>query len=152
MMPMLQELPAGRKGVQIMTDSIQFVIMVVALGTFSFIGVMGAAAFGEATEGDIMMNKLIPARVPALIFSLAMLVYLSSCIPPIVLSLRCYLDYMLVGPRAQFQCAPPFLLCFACVTHSRSLSRTRSICAHLDTSQGYAYAYAVSSGYCLNSQ
>lgn len=104
MMPMLQELPPGRQGVKIMTDSLNFVIMVVALGTFSFVGVMGAAAFGEDTEGDIMRNKLIPARVPALMFSVAMLVYLSSCIPPIVLSLRCYLDYMIVGPRAPFQC------------------------------------------------
>lgn len=105
MMPMLQELPPGKRGAQIMTDSLNFVIMVVALFTFSYIGVMGASSFGAATKGDIMMNHLIPAHIPALMFSLAMLVYLSSCIPPIVLSLRCYLDYMLVGPRAPFQCA-----------------------------------------------
>jgi solute carrier family 38 (sodium-coupled neutral amino acid transporter), member 11 len=107
MMPMLQELPPGRKGVKIMRDSLNFVIMVVAMGVFTYIGVMGAAAFGDATMGDIMRNKLIPARVPSLMFALTMLVYLSSCIPPIVLSLRCYLEYMLVGPGAAFQCASP---------------------------------------------
>ena len=126
MMPMLQELPPGRQGVKIMTDSLNFVIMVVALGTFSFVGVMGAAAFGEATEGDIMRNKLIPARLPALMFSVAMLVYLSSCIPPIVLSLRCYMDYMLAGPRAPFQC-DSFLLFTAISQHlfaTARLSRT----------------------------
>jgi solute carrier family 38 (sodium-coupled neutral amino acid transporter), member 11 len=112
MMPMLQELPAGGEGVRILKDSATLTILGVAFFTFSYVGVMGAAAFGQNTAGDIMMNDLIPAALPSLAFSMAMLVYLSSCIPPLVLSLRCYLDFMIAGPRAPFRCAPE-----ACPSH-----------------------------------
>ena len=100
MMPMLQEMPAGKTGVRIMSESVQFVILVVALGTYSYIGAMGAAAFGAETQGDIMMNDLVHTHNADLAFVIAMLVYLASCIPPLVISLRSYLAFILAGPRA----------------------------------------------------
>eukprot|EP00892_Ulva_mutabilis_P000015 jgi/Ulvmu1/10013/UM059_0062.1 len=108
MMPMLAEMPPGPRGVRILSDSVTFVIMVVAFVTISFVGAMGAATFGANTKGDIMMNQLLPPGLPSLAFALAMLLYLSSCIPPIVLSLRCYLDFIIAGPRAGFR-LPRFL-------------------------------------------
>ena len=105
MMPMLSEMPPGPVGVRILSDSVTLVIMGVAFVTISFLGAMGAAAFGDDTQGDIMMNQLLPPGLPSLLFALAMLLYLASCIPPIVLSLRCYLDFIIAGPRASFRCA-----------------------------------------------
>ena len=90
----------GKPGVGIMSDSVQFVILVVALGTYSYIGAMGAAAFGAETQGDIMMNDLVHTHNADLAFVIAMLVYLASCIPPLVISLRSYLAFILAGPRA----------------------------------------------------
>jgi solute carrier family 38 (sodium-coupled neutral amino acid transporter), member 11 len=103
MMPMLQEVPPGSQGVKIMSDSVTFVIMGVAFFTYSYIGVMGAAAFGSDTQGDIMMNTLLQNSVASAILAVAVLIYLSSCIPPLVLSLRCYLDFIIAGPRAGFK-------------------------------------------------
>lgn len=105
MMPMLAEMPPGPHGVRILSDAVTLVIMGVAFVTISALGALGAAAFGAGTEGDIMMNKLLPGNLASLMLALIMLLYLASCIPPIVLSLRCYLDFILAGPRAGFRYA-----------------------------------------------
>lgn len=105
MMPMLAEMPPGPRGVRILGDSVTLVIMGIAFVTISALGAMGAAAFGDDTEGDIMMNQLLPGKLASLMLALIMLLYLASCIPPLVLSLRCYLDFILAGPRAGFRCA-----------------------------------------------
>jgi Transmembrane amino acid transporter protein len=50
-----------------------------------------------------MMNTLLLSRAAGAALAIAMLVYLASCIPPLILSLRCYLDFALAGPRAGFK-------------------------------------------------
>lgn len=105
MMPMLTEMPAGPRGVRILSDSVTIVIMGVAFVTISGLAAMGAAAFGADTQGDILMNQLLQGKAASLLLALVMLLYLASCIPPIVLSLRCYLDFIIAGPRAGFRCA-----------------------------------------------
>jgi solute carrier family 38 (sodium-coupled neutral amino acid transporter), member 11 len=103
MMPMLAELPAGPAGVRIMSESVTLVVLGFALVIISYIAAMGAAAFGRDTQGDIMLNHLLDQRWARVAFTAAMLVYLSSCIPPLVLSLRSYLDFILAGPRAPYR-------------------------------------------------
>jgi hypothetical protein len=49
-----------------------------------------------------MLNTLLASPVAATALVIAVLVYLASCIPPLILSLRSYLDFALVGPRAGF--------------------------------------------------
>lgn len=62
----------------------------------------GAAAFGADTRGDIMLNQLLTSPFAAAALSISVLVYLSSCIPPLILSLRSYIGFALAGPRAAF--------------------------------------------------
>lgn len=103
MMPMLAELPPGRVGLRIMSDSIKLVILGFSFAFISYIAVMGAAAFGRNTQGDIMLNRLLDARWARGAFAAAMLTYLSAGIPPLVLSLRSYLDFIIAGPRAPYR-------------------------------------------------
>ena len=102
-MPLLQELPPGQEGIDVAWSSVKLVIMVIALFGYSYIGIMGAAAFGAHTEGDIMMNKLIGNRAGAAVLAVAVLVYIASCIPPLIVSMRCYIDFMVAGPNAGYQ-------------------------------------------------
>jgi hypothetical protein len=60
-----------------------------------YIRVIGSAVFVDAAMGDIMSNRLIPARVPSLTFPLALMVLRSRCTPPPVLFLRRYLELAL---------------------------------------------------------
>ena len=68
MMPMLREMPPGAKGVGIMSDAVTVVIMGVALVTYSYVGAMGAAAFGKGTAGDVMMNHLLDSHWASLVW------------------------------------------------------------------------------------
>lgn len=102
MMPMLREMPTGRKGVRILSDAVTLVIMGVSLVAYTWVGGMGAAAFGAHTQGDIMMNRLLAKRWASAAFGVAMLVYLASCIPPLVITLRSYVDFIVAGAHARF--------------------------------------------------
>ena len=102
MMPMLQDMPPGARGVRIMSRAVAAVVPGAALAAICYIAAMGAAAFGARTQGDIMLNNLLHARWASLALAVAMLTYLSTCIPPLVLSLRAYLDFIVAGPRAAF--------------------------------------------------
>jgi Transmembrane amino acid transporter protein len=115
MMPMLREMPRGAKGVGIMSDAVTVVIMGVALVTYSYVGVMGAAAFGADTQGDVMMNHLLPGRSIGTVFVLLMLVYLASSIPPLVITLRSYIDFIVAGASPRFQWSRLVLLTVALI-------------------------------------
>jgi len=101
-MPLLQELPPGREGIVLAWSSAKAVIMGVALLTYSYIGAIGAAAFGAATQGDIMLNRLVCNQTGAAALVIAVLVYIASCIPPLIVSMRCYIDFMVAGPGAGY--------------------------------------------------
>ena len=101
MMPMLRELPSGKRGIELMSQSMAITIMGVALVVYTYVGAMGAAAFGADTQGDIMMNRVVGGiagshqRWASGAFVILMLVYLAVSIPPLVITLRSYVAFIL---------------------------------------------------------
>lgn len=64
---------------------------------------MGAAAFGKDVRGDVMLNSLLASRAASAVLAVSVLCYIASCMPPLVYSMRAYVDFIIVGPRARFR-------------------------------------------------
>jgi sodium-coupled neutral amino acid transporter 10/sodium-coupled neutral amino acid transporter 11 len=66
MMTLLPEMPAGPVGVAAMNRAVLVTLYGVAFGIYASMGLFGAALFGQGTEGNIMVNKLVDGRVATL--------------------------------------------------------------------------------------
>lgn len=91
LLPLMAEMPHGAAGVRLMATATQVVTCGIASVTYLVIGVFGAATYGAATEGDVLVNRLLPGAWDGA-FDAAMALYLSLSVVPIVLTLRLQLD------------------------------------------------------------
>lgn len=102
MMPLLHDMPPGPTGLAITSTAVKIVIIGVACVMYGTMGIFGAARFGQATEGDCLVNTWLGGRREGWI-DLAMALYLSISIPPMQISLRYTLDSLIAGEDAPFQ-------------------------------------------------
>ncbi|KAL3136879.1 hypothetical protein ABBQ32_006491 [Trebouxia sp. C0010 RCD-2024] len=102
MMPLLHDMPPGPTGLAITSTAVKIVILGVACVMYGTIGVFGAARFGQATEGDCLVNTWLGGQREGWM-DLAMTLFLSISIPPMQISLRYTLDSLIAGEDAPFQ-------------------------------------------------
>ena len=100
LLPLLSEMPAGRRGQDILCGSLQLVTCGVAYVVYAVIGIFGAARWGLSTEGDILENQWLTGRSTAFL-DVAMTVYLSISMAPMAITMRYLLDS--VGNKGEFQ-------------------------------------------------
>lgn len=68
---------------------------------YGMLGIFGAARYGAATQGDMLVNTWLSGRAEG-ILDLATTLYLSISIPPMQMSLRYTLDCLIAGEHAQY--------------------------------------------------
>ncbi|DBB04668.1 TPA: hypothetical protein ACH3X1_012728 [Trebouxia sp. C0004] len=102
MMPLLHDMPPGPSGLAITSSAVKIVIIGVACLMYGTMGIFGAARFGQATEGDCLVNTWLGGRREGWI-DLFMALYLSISIPPMQISLRYTLDSLIAGEDAPFE-------------------------------------------------
>lgn len=100
LLPLLSEMPAGRRGQDILCGSLQVVTCGIAYLVYAVIGIFGAARWGLATEGDILENEWVSGRSTGLLDG-SMVVYLSISMAPMAITMRYLLDS--VGGKGEFQ-------------------------------------------------
>eukprot|EP00884_Botryococcus_braunii_P011112 jgi/Botrbrau1/20000/Bobra.200_1s0008.1 len=101
LMPLLHEMPRGQRGLKLMSSASTFTIMVVATVVYGVLGIFGAARFGLATEGNVLVNRWIGGRAEG-VLDLFMVAYLAISAPIVQMSLRYTVDTLLVGEDAPY--------------------------------------------------
>ncbi|KAL4422426.1 hypothetical protein ABPG75_008623 [Micractinium tetrahymenae] len=99
LLPLLREMPAGGLGVDLTCHAVQVVTIGVAYIVYSVIGVFAAARYGLRTEGDVLVNEWLPGRWDG-VLSASMTFYLSISMAPMIVTLRCQLENLLMGEDA----------------------------------------------------
>lgn len=97
LLPLLAEMPHGAAGAALTARATRIVTCGVGVAVYLAIGVFGAATYGAKTQGDILLNGLLPGRWDGA-FDAAMAVYLSLSVVPIALTLRLQLDACVATP------------------------------------------------------
>ncbi|KAK9843248.1 hypothetical protein WJX74_009204 [Apatococcus lobatus] len=101
MLPLLAEMPAGSLGVKLTNQAMCLVTLIVAPAVYGMLGIFGAARYGAATQGDMLVNTWLHGRAEG-ILDLATTLYLSISIPPMQMSLRYTLDCLIAGEHAPY--------------------------------------------------
>jgi amino acid permease len=96
LLPLLSEMPEGKQGQDVLCSALNITTLVIAFAAYGLVGIFGAARFGLATQGDILVNKWLPGRATG-VLDASMAVYLSISMAPIAITLRYLLDSVVVG-------------------------------------------------------
>ncbi len=80
LMPLLHEMPRGQRGLKLTSSASTFTIMVLATLVYGVLGIFGAARFGLATEGNVLVNRWIGGRAEG-VLDLFMVAYLAISAP-----------------------------------------------------------------------
>ncbi|KAK9867727.1 hypothetical protein WJX84_006460 [Apatococcus fuscideae] len=108
MLPLLNEMPLGALGVELTNQAMCLVTLGVAPLVYGMLGVFGAARYGAATQGDMLVNTWLHGQAEG-ILDLATTLYLSISIPPMQMSLRYTLDCLIAGEHARYSRARHWL-------------------------------------------
>ncbi|KAI8464659.1 MAG: transmembrane amino acid transporter protein-domain-containing protein [Monoraphidium minutum] len=103
MMALLPEMPTGAAGAATMARAVRSTLYGVAFALYASMGVFGAAMFGQDTQGNIMVNRLVEGRAATLVLYGGMLLYLALGMTTTQYALRRSLDLALTGEED-----PPF--------------------------------------------
>jgi sodium-coupled neutral amino acid transporter 11 len=96
LLPLLSEMPSGKQGQDLLCRALNVTTLGIALAAYSIVGIFGAARWGLATQGDILVNKWLPGRGSGFLDA-AMTIYLSVSMAPMALTMRYLLDSVIVG-------------------------------------------------------
>ncbi|KAG7667005.1 hypothetical protein Ndes2526B_g04504 [Nannochloris sp. 'desiccata'] len=96
LLPLLSEMPEGKQGQDLLCSALNVTTLVIAFAAYGIVGIFGAARWGLATEGDVLVNKWLPGRATG-VLDAAMAVYLSISMAPMAITLRFLLDSVVVG-------------------------------------------------------
>lgn len=102
LLPLLSEMPPGRTGLMLMCHALQVVTIVISFAVYAVIGIFGAARWGLATEGDVLVNEWLPGQGGGMLDA-AMAVYLSISMAPMAITMRYLLDSVVAkGELAEY--------------------------------------------------
>ena len=96
LLPLLSEMPEGKLGQDLLCKALNVTTLVIAYLAYCIVGVFGAARWGLATEGDVLINKWLPERASG-VLNAAMAIYLSISMAPMAITMRYLLDSVVVG-------------------------------------------------------
>ncbi|KAK9809814.1 hypothetical protein WJX73_009477 [Symbiochloris irregularis] len=99
MMPLLHEMPSGQLGIALTERAVYIVVMGVAISVYGIMGFAAAARYGQATQGNVLVNTWLGGPAEGLLDAV-MAIYLSISIPPMQMSLRYTLDCLVAGEAA----------------------------------------------------
>jgi amino acid permease len=96
LLPLLSEMPEGKQGQDLLCNALNLTTLAIAFAAYGIVGIFGAARWGLATQGDILVNKWLPGRASG-VLDAAMAVYLSISMAPMAITMRYLLDSGVVG-------------------------------------------------------
>lgn len=102
MMPMLREMPEGAAGTTVMHSAVRVVLFGVALTVYGSMGLFGAALFGDATNGNILVNDVLPGAGPRLALYATMALYLCVGMTTTQFALDASVDALMLGDDPPF--------------------------------------------------
>ena len=104
LLPLLSEMPEGRRGQDILCAALQLVTVVIAFLVYAVVGIFGAARYGLDTKGDVLMNDWLPGRASG-VLDLSMTVYLSISMAPMAITMRYLLESVVANGELVFTAA-----------------------------------------------
>jgi solute carrier family 38 (sodium-coupled neutral amino acid transporter), member 11 len=96
LLPLLSEMPEGKRGQDLLCSALNMTTLVIAFFAYGIVGVFGAARWGLKTEGDVLVNRWLPGRASGALDA-AMAIYLSISMAPMAITMRYLLDSIVVG-------------------------------------------------------
>ncbi|EFN59745.1 hypothetical protein CHLNCDRAFT_133361 [Chlorella variabilis] len=105
LLPLLQELPRGRPGVDLLSRAVAVATVGVAYCVYAVIGICAAGTYGLDTPGDLMAVSLLKGWPNGALECMVAL-YLSVSIPALAITLRYTLASLLAGSTESGEVVP----------------------------------------------
>ena len=80
-MPLLHEMPAGQRGIDLTSRAVYIVVMGIAMAVYGVMGIFASARYGLQTQGNVLVNQWLGGAAEG-VLDAVMMVYLSISIPP----------------------------------------------------------------------